>query len=62
MGAMEGVVGPCEGVGVDWLGEERDSGALGERLMEMEELGEGRMLLDEDLLWWLYSAVMREVV
>ena len=41
MGAMEGVVEPCEGVGGDWLGEEGDSGALGERLVEMEELGEG---------------------
>ena len=57
LGAMAGVVEPCEGVGVDWLGEEGDSGALGERLVEMEELGEGRVLLDEDdLLWWPYSA------
>ena len=45
------MVGPCEVGGVDWLGEEGDSGALGERLVEMEELGEGRVLLDEVLPW-----------
>lgn len=50
LGAKEGAVGPCEwGRGADWLGEEEaDSGALGERLMDMEELGERRVLLDED--------------
>ena len=49
LGAMAGLVEPCEGVGVDWLGEEGDSRALGERLVGMEELAEGRVLLDEDV-------------